>query len=669
MRKHTAIVILAYGITASAQSVGASFSTTSFPDTITNLNGIEVTAVKGDSPLTATAPVHSLNSIDFSRQGITDISEALRRIPGINLRDYGGAGGMKTVSVRGLGNQHTGVSIDGVPASNVQGGQIDLSRISLSSISALSLSIADGDNIFESSRLLSTSSNIDFSSVQYPSLSTKKPGIIGKFKLGSFGLVTPSLSVAFSNARNLGMSFAGDFSHSVNNYPFSLKNGDHLTRERRSHSLSNMSHVEWNGIWEFRNESVITAKLYTYNSKRQLPGPIVYYNSDSNQQLNEADIFAQLGTKIYISPYITIKSNAKFDFSRTHYSDKNDIYPNGELNNKYIQKEEYLTGSLLYKPLKKLSIVYSIDYWHNSLKSNSKNSGSPFRNSLLQSFSVKWSHNCLTAVARGLFSFIKDKSQNTESTEVTKFSPSLGLTIRPISEKNWRVRFSFKDVIRMPTFSELYFDHYGSINLKPEKAYQFNVGTTYGKRLESWFSEIEITADTYINLLKNKIVAVPYNLFVWTMTNMGKVRIIGADVSLNTTFSPSSHHSLILSVNYSYQRAVSVTDKSYADWNKQLPYTPLNSGGASLSWLNPYVNFVVHATACSSRYSTTLNIPSSKISGFVDSGIGLFRDFLFKSIELETRIDINNIFDKTYELVARYPMPGRNFSVTVGIKY
>lgn len=668
MRKHTAIFILAYGITASAQNVEAS-SYTSYPDTVTPLTGIEVTAIKGDSPLTATAPVHTLNSIDFSRQGITDISEALRRIPGINLRDYGGAGGMKTVSVRGLGNQHTGVSIDGVPAGNVQGGQIDLSRISLNNISALTLSIADGDNIFECARLLSSSSNLDFSSVQFPSLSSRKPDISGKIKMGSFGLITPSFSAALSNARNFGMAVAGDFSHSVNNYPFSLKNGDIVTRERRTHSLSNISHAEWNGIWEFPNESVITGKLYFYNSRRQLPGPIVYYNSDSNQQLNETDLFAQFGSRINLSPKFTLKANAKFDFSRTHYSDKNDIYPNGELDNKYIQKEEYITGSLLYKPLKSLSMVYSIDFWHNSLRSNSKNTNSPLRNSLLQSFSVKWSHGCMTAVARGLFSFITDKSQDTESSIVTRFSPSLGLTIRPIPDKNWRMRLSFKDVIRMPTFSELYFDHYGSINLKPERAYQFNIGTTYGKRFESWLSEIEIMADSYMNMLRNKIVAVPYNLFVWTMTNLGRVKIIGTDVSLNTTFSPSSSQNLILSINYSYQRAVSVTDRSYADWNKQLPYTPLNSGGASLSWLNPYVNFVIHATGCSARYSTTLNIPSSRIAGFIDSGIGLFRSFLFRSFELETRIDIDNIFDKTYELVARYPMPGRNFSVTVGIKY
>ena len=60
--------------------------------------------------LQSTSPEHVLQHSDLQRMGVSTMADALHRIPGITLRDYGGAGGMKTVSVRGFGTQHTGVS-------------------------------------------------------------------------------------------------------------------------------------------------------------------------------------------------------------------------------------------------------------------------------------------------------------------------------------------------------------------------------------------------------------------------------------------------------------------------------------------------------------------------------------------------------------------------------
>lgn len=119
------------------------------PDsTGTELQELHVTASRGENELKATAPVHTLDAGKMLTTGVTDISDALRRLPGVNLRDYGGSGGMKTVSVRGLGTQHTGVIYDGVALGDVQGGQIDLSRYSLDNVSALTLNIGDADDIF-----------------------------------------------------------------------------------------------------------------------------------------------------------------------------------------------------------------------------------------------------------------------------------------------------------------------------------------------------------------------------------------------------------------------------------------------------------------------------------------------------------------------------------------
>ena len=112
--------------------------------------------------LTSTSPLQLLDKGDMLRLGVTDMADALHRMPGINLRDYGGAGGMKTVAVRGFGAGHTGVSYDGVLLSECQGGEIDVSRYSLDQVQTLRLTIGDNDDIFISARQASFACHRDY---------------------------------------------------------------------------------------------------------------------------------------------------------------------------------------------------------------------------------------------------------------------------------------------------------------------------------------------------------------------------------------------------------------------------------------------------------------------------------------------------------------------------
>ena len=83
----------------------------------------------------------------MERLGIHDMGDALKRFAGVQVKDYGGVGGMKTVNIRGLGAAHTGVIYDGVQVGDCQSGQVDLSRFTLDNISLISLQIGQDDNI------------------------------------------------------------------------------------------------------------------------------------------------------------------------------------------------------------------------------------------------------------------------------------------------------------------------------------------------------------------------------------------------------------------------------------------------------------------------------------------------------------------------------------------
>ena len=117
-----------------------------------SLREVEVTAIAQKSSFKASTPVQQLSAELMSALGIGSMAEALKHLSGITVRDYGGAGGMKTVSVRGIGARHTGVVYDGMAISDCQTGEIDLSRFDTDNTRSMTLAIGDADNIFVPAR-------------------------------------------------------------------------------------------------------------------------------------------------------------------------------------------------------------------------------------------------------------------------------------------------------------------------------------------------------------------------------------------------------------------------------------------------------------------------------------------------------------------------------------
>lgn len=102
--------------------------------------------------VTSVAPLTSISRAKIERMGATDLHEILKQAPGVSVRDYGGIGGLKTVSVRNMGAAHTAVNYDGIPVSDAQNGQVDISRFDLEDVAVAEVTIGMTDDIFRSAR-------------------------------------------------------------------------------------------------------------------------------------------------------------------------------------------------------------------------------------------------------------------------------------------------------------------------------------------------------------------------------------------------------------------------------------------------------------------------------------------------------------------------------------
>ena len=246
-----------------------------------------------------------------------------------------------------------------------------------------------------------------------------------------------------------------------------------------------------------------------------------------------------------------------------------------------------------------------------------------------------------------------------------RLSPSLSLSYALTPQLY--LRASYKDIFRAPTFNENYFFHYGSKDLKAEDTKQLNAGVTYDGKL-SQHTELTATADLYYNKVTDMIQGVPHNMFVWSCVNIGKVEVLGLDVTMRLV-QHLGRHTLTATANYSKQQAHDHTNSESPYYDYQIAYLPLHSGSGSLGWENPWVNIAVSGYAISERWSTNEHQNSTHIDGYAELGATIWRQFHIGRPVVELRMDLKNLLDKQYEIVRNYPMPGRCWQFTCKIKF
>lgn len=86
-------------------------------------------------------PVQQLSGKELQRLNSHNIADALRYFSGIQIKDYGGVGGLKTVNIRSMGTNHVGVFYDGIELGNAQNGTVDLGRFSLDNMESVTLTM------------------------------------------------------------------------------------------------------------------------------------------------------------------------------------------------------------------------------------------------------------------------------------------------------------------------------------------------------------------------------------------------------------------------------------------------------------------------------------------------------------------------------------------------
>ncbi len=182
-------------------------------------------------------------------------------------------------------------------------------------------------------------------------------------------------------------------------------------------------------------------------------------------------------------------------------------------------------------------------------------------------------------------------------------------------------------------------------------------------------SGLRFSADVYYNKVRDKIVAYPKGQqFRWTMLNLGRVQIRGIDLTALVTLNPADELYVTFRAQYTFQRAIDVSDPADNYYRDQIPYIPRNSGAAVVNaqWRGWGLNYSYIYVG--ERYNQQENIRYNYTQPWYTSDISLSRDFRFGAVRARTLLEVNNLLSQDYDVILNYPMPKRNYRVSLSVE-
>ena len=668
----------------------------------------------------------TLSGVQLKKMNALSVADAIRYFSGVQIKDYGGVGGIKTVNIRSMGTNHMGVYYNGIQLGNAQNGQIDLGKYSLENIEEIQLYNGQKSDIWQSAREFGAAGSIYLTTRRPRFDAGKTVNVKAQMRAGSFALIDPSLLLDVKLSETMSLTMNAELISSDGKYPFRYRrvtpSGEvaYDTTAIRQNGDINAIRVEAAVNHYYSNTGFWKLQLYHYNSERGVPGAIVNNVWRNGERLWDRNSFLQASWQDELFNRWSVRVNAKYANDYTRYINNDDKLIHVE--NQYLQQEAYFTMAHKVRIFDWWDVSAAYDLQYNALSMYADAHRFTHWLSAATAINIK---NYLRLQASILGTFVNDaKSPNShkvasnsgasdsgvpeQSTDcwganspqggrpiTAKFTPGIFLSYRPTQLVNLRLNAFYKQSYRYPTFNDLYYTDMGNAYLRPELAKQHNVGLSFTQPFriaEQKGSEFRINADYYYNRISDKIIAYPKGQqFRWTMLNLGLVKINGIDINAQLHFVLPKDFYLTAKAQYTYQTAIDVTDPNDSYYGHQIPYIPWHSGSAvgMFGWQNDWQQYGLNYSFIyvGERYNQQENIIYNYAQPWYTHDLSVFGEWNIQPIShsrkaasnspkgvrhpiiLRIALDINNLLSQDYDVILNYPMPKRNYKCTISITY
>lgn len=560
----------------------------------------------------------------------------LGQAAGVQIRSYGGHGGVKTISLRGFATNQTAVSINDVPYQSNQTGVVNFGNFRADAFDALGIS-----------QQPSAAQNPMAGEIQFRAAPTANALRVAA-GLGSFGERNAQLYTARVHKRFSYSSYANALS-ATDAYPFSL-NGVSGIRQNAgfAHALVQcfvQYRMEGKG-WGGWLEAFSTANI----ARQGVPSAVVSGNPQGNRDsLRQGDVFSYAKLAIFSS------HSAQHIHSLTAISSvhRNVLRYAVAPVAAYYQNYDWWNSLAYSWRAQRQSLSIHAEYLSSHLSGdNLAVRFVPIARIARQQMNVSglyqrtFSRRSLWVQARANYLAAYGWLPNGSVVWQWNVSPA------------WELTTNLTYSHRIPAFNELYYFGYGNANLRPEKTQSVACGLRHLHPFATW--KISFTGQVFGNITQHKIISLPINPAQWSTFAIGRAETIGAIFSAEAL---AKH--ITAYATATIQRATDATRTP----RSLLPYTPnsIFTAGARATWqhIRPFANI----TYSSCRYALLSNTPRSFLPSYTVLEAGISYTMHFGKTHIDYTLSAENLTNTRYEVIRSYPMPPRALRVVIQLRW
>jgi vitamin B12 transporter len=618
-------LILLMMLTALAQEPAA--------DSIRQLAGIEVSARRIER-FNAGSQVIKFNNEELINHPSASLSEFLISKSTLNLRTYGGSG-LSTLAMRGAAAQHTAVYWNGISINPPNITMADLSMIPVFLFRKIELNSGGNSAVYGNGNI---GGSIHLDSQNGTDEQLLRLALNG----GSYGERMMAAKASYSLGK-LQVTTSAWLKNSENNYRYT-----NITKFNNPvEQLSNADAAQYGLLHEMRyfvnKRHTLRGGFWHQFKEAGIPPSMTMNRSLARQTDRMTRAYTQWN---YHRGIFNTSLKSAFTSDYLNYFDEATAIDS------HINVSVWLTETeILIQPARHTQMIAGAAYqFHNAKVDNYPDNVNPLQASVFLLFnhelpSLDWT-------------FSAGYRQEFHS----HFSG-----IRPAISLGWRGRildmlagrFNISTNYRTPTLNDRFWQPGGNPDLKPETSLNLEAGLDAAmvSRKLKW------SATFFNNYIDNWITWLPSDQSYWKPFNINKVNVLGAESSL-TAFAKMQYFKHEAALSYAFTRSIYGNDnQSTSKERTQLIYTPLH---------NAALNYTLRYNSYSLSYAHRFTGPrftdranTQNLPAFHTIDLSATRRIEFKKLAFNLNLEVKNLTNHQYQLIAYRPMPGRTFHISL----
>lgn len=606
---------------------------------------IEVTGSRISlNPFTSPTKVQLIGRKEIENKNGETLADVLQPYSGVMLKSYGGNNSLSTISMNGLGAEHTLILLDGFKLNSTQNNLVDLSTVLKDDIEKIEI-LNNGMSSIYGSEAMGGVINIVTTKPAHDKLNVSM-----KLQAGSYEQRKIFLSTgAIIGGTNVEATYSTESAQNDFNYYFD--NGVEKTEKQRLNSAYDVSNYLLSVNHIFNKKLNLSLRSSYLHRNDGIPG-IETGSAPSNAVQKDKLWNNVLALSKKSGNHSQIKVQFNFQNNQSNYDNGN--FANSYYRNLYISgmgEFDYTTDLI------EVDAGYDLSY--SRMNSNETTEGTKRTQSGIFAVTRFNASGKLIIYPSLRYDYISDIDKNV-------LSGKLGLNFKPFEKHNLHVKASAGNNFAAPTFNELYWRGLGNGKLIPEKSLNIDAGVIYG--FEFLTNNIIEFDFSYIDA-EEKIVWTPGAGGIWRPENTGRSvsNVFLADLGVSKNFNDQIFFTAGL--NYSYTSSLKKSTNSPEDptYNKQTFYIPEHALKCRSSLSINHTGINLFYTFTGSRFIDLENKQSLPQFQILDGNIS--QEIPLSSFVIQVRFDVNNILNEDYQVVSGYPMPLRNYKLSLNIEY